>query len=105
MSNLTIQLIALVAFFILFVNFQNNMENDKPYSAIENTTLLSSTSSIGIINESTMSQEGESMLSTVKNMATFSIETDSVFISSIFWILSLWIIIVVYLLLHPFKGS
>lgn len=102
-SSEVTQLIALTIFLMAFIGFQNSMNNDRPYTTIDSNASITELPNVGFINQSTASVEGENILSTVKNLASFQIENNNYWISLIFWIAGLWIIILIWIILNPFK--
>ena len=104
MSSLPGQAILVFAFLMLTILFQNSMANDST-NLLDNTSLISDAGSLGYINSTTTADEGESILATIKGVAGFQVDTTHIFISVFFYILIMYELILVYLLLHPFKGG
>lgn len=104
MSSLPVQAIGILAFLSLIIIFQNSMANDLvENNFLDNASLINSGASIGYMNESTMADEGESIMTTLKNIGSFNVNTSNNYLSAFFYILIIWEAIVLYLLLHPFK--
>lgn len=104
MSNYHTQLVMVLGFLFLIILFQNFMNNDAPIEVLSNTSLISSSTSLGTLNQSNYVEEGESIFTTVRTMASFQVQTTNIFVSIMFWLLSLYLFILIYLLVHPLKS-
>lgn len=100
------QAMIVLALLSIIIIFQNQMVNDIDDNPIfNNASLISSGGSVGIINQTTVAQEGESVVQTIKNISSFDVNTTNVFLSTFFYLLILYEMIIIYFILHPVKGS